>query len=278
MRPPIPPKFQLQRAGESKIDLTGKRVLLTGASSGIGEVAAEKFARHGAVVAVVARRQDRLDELVDRITTDGGTAYAFATDLSDLDAIDAVAASVEAKLGGVDILINNAARSIRRPVADSLDRWHDIERLMQLNYMGPLRLIRAIAPGMLERGDGHIVNVATWGVFFDGAPLFGIYNASKSALAAVGGSMETEWGSRGVHTTTLYYPLVKTDMSAPTKAFERIPGLSPDEAADWMVIAAQTRPIRIAPRVAVAARAMSAVSPSAGLSILRRSGFRPKSP
>jgi NAD(P)-dependent dehydrogenase (short-subunit alcohol dehydrogenase family) len=278
MRPPIPPKFQLQRAGESKIDLTGKRVLLTGASSGIGEVAAEKFARRGAVVAVVARRQDRLDKLIDRITTGGGTAYAFATDLSDLDAIDAVAASVEAKLGGVDILINNAARSIRRPVADSLERWHDIERLMQLNYIGPLRLIRAIAPGMLERGDGHIINVATWGVFFDGAPLFGIYNASKSALAAVGGSMETEWGHRGVHTTTLYYPLVKTDMSAPTKAFERIPGLSPDEAADWMVVAAQTRPIRIAPRVAVAARAMSALSPSAGLSILRRSGFRPKSP
>jgi len=144
--------------------------------------------------------------------------------------------------------------------------------------MGPLRLIRAIAPGMLERGDGHIINVSTWGVFFDGAPLFGIYNASKAALAAVGGSMGTEWSGRGVHTTTLYYPLVKTDMSAPTKAFERIPGLSPDEAADWMVVAAQTRPIRIAPRVAVAARAMSALSPSAGLAILRRSGFRPKSP
>jgi NAD(P)-dependent dehydrogenase (short-subunit alcohol dehydrogenase family) len=278
MRPPIPPKFQLQRAGEAKIDLAGKRVLLTGASSGIGEAAAEKFARSGAVVAVVARRQDRLAELVDRITAAGGTAHPFAADLSDFDAIDAVAASVEAELGGVDILINNAARSIRRPVADSLERWHDIERLMQLNYMGPLRLIRAIAPGMLERGDGHIINVATWGVFFDGAPLFGIYNASKSALAAVGGSMGTEWGPRGVHTTTLYYPLVKTDMSAPTKAFERIPGLTPDEAADWMLIAAQTRPIRIAPRVAVAARAMSAVSPSAGLSILRRSGFRPKNP
>ena len=162
---------------------------------------------------------------MERITAAGGQAHAFAADLSELEAIDALAASVEAKLGGIDILVNNAARSIRRPVADSLERWHDIERLMQLNYMGPLRLIRAIAPAMLERGDGHIINVATWGVFFDGAPLFGIYNASKSALAAVGGSMETEWGHRGVHTTTLYYPLVKTDMSAPTKAFERIPGL-----------------------------------------------------
>ena len=276
MRPPIPPKFQLQRAGESKIDLAGKRVLLTGASSGIGEAAAEKFARRGAIVAVVARREDRLTDLVKRITDVGGQAHAFAADLSDLDAIDAVAASVEAKLGGVDILVNNAARSIRRPVADSLERWHDIERIMQLNYMGPLRLIRAIAPGMLERGDGHIINVATWGVFFDGAPLFGIYNASKAALSAVSGTMETEWSHAGVHTTTLYYPLVKTDMSAPTKAFERIPGLEPDEAADWMVIAAQTRPIRIAPRVALTARTIGTFNPKFPLALIQRGGFRTK--
>jgi NAD(P)-dependent dehydrogenase (short-subunit alcohol dehydrogenase family) len=127
---------------------------------------------------------------------------------------------------------------------------------------------------MLERGDGHIINVSTWGVFFETAPLFGMYNASKSALAMVGGAMETEWGPRGVHITTLYYPLVKTAMSAPTKAFEGVPGLSPEEAADWMVIAAQTRPVRIAPRVAVAARALSTVNPMAGLAMLRRSGFQ----
>lgn len=276
MRPPIPPKFQLQRAGEAKIDLVGKRVLLTGASSGIGEVAAEKFARRGAIVAVVARREDRLNDLVDRIAKAGGTAYAFAADLAELDAIDELAATVEAKLGGVDILVNNAARSIRRPVAESLDRWHDVERLMQLNYMGPLRLIRAVAPGMLERGDGHIINVATWGVFLDGAPKFGLYNASKAALATVGGVMETEWGGLGVHTTTLYYPLVKTDMSAPTKAFDSVPGLTAEEAADWMVIAAQTRPIRIAPRIALTARTMSTLSPALPMAILRRSGFRPK--
>jgi len=255
----------------------GKVVWITGASSGIGEAAAEKFARRGAVVAVVARREDRLNDLVDRIATAGGTAHAFAADLSDIDALDAVAASVENKLGGVDILINNAAQTVRRPVADSLERWHDIERIMQLNYMGPLRLIRALAPGMLERGNGHIINVATWGVFFDGAPLFGIYNASKASLAAVGGSMETEWAHAGVHITTLYYPLVKTDMSAPTKAFERIPGLEPSEAADWMVVAAQTRPIRIAPRVALTARTMGTFNPRLPLALIQRTGFRPRS-
>lgn len=278
MRPPIPPKLQLQRAGGSKVELAGKRILLTGASSGIGEAAAEKFARRGAVVAVVARREDRLNDLVKRISEGGGTAHAFPADLSDLAEIDKVAAAVESELGGVDILVNNAARSIRRPVADSLERWHDVERITQLNYLGPLRMIRAIAPNMLDRGDGHIINVATWGVFLEGAPRFGIYNASKAALSIVGGSMETEWGGLGVHTTTLYYPLVKTDMSAPTKAFDRVPGLTPEEAADWMVVAAQTRPIRIAPRVALTARTMSTLSPAMPMAILKRSGFRPRNP
>lgn len=275
MRPPIPPKFQLHRPWGSKIELAGKRVLLTGASSGIGEAAAEKLARHGAVVAVVARREDRLNELVERITQAGGEAYAFPCDLSDMAAIDAMAAAVETKLGGIDILVNNAARSIRRPMLDSLERWHDVDRIMQLNFNGPLRLIRAVVPGMLERGDGHLINVATWGVFFEGAPLFGIYNASKTALATVGATMDTEWRAQGVHTTTLYYPLVKTDMSAPTKAYERIPGLSPDEAADWMVIAAQTRPFRIAPRVALTARTMGTLNPAIPLRIIRRSRFQP---
>lgn len=276
MRPPVPPKFQLQRAGDAKVDLVGKRILLTGASSGIGEAAAEKFARRGAIVAVVARRADRLEALAERIRAAGGTAFAFPADLSDLDAIDALAAQVEEKLGGVDILINNAARSIRRPMSESLERWHDVDRIMQLNFQGPLRLIRAVVPAMLARGDGHIINVATWGVYIETAPHFGIYNASKSALAVVGGSMEVEWGARGVHTTTLYYPLVKTDMSAPTKAFDAIPGLSADEAADWMVVAAQTRPLRIAPRIAVVARTINALNPALGLAALRRAGFRPK--
>ncbi|MDT7731882.1 MAG: hypothetical protein QOK45_2135, partial [Mycobacterium sp.] len=130
MRPAL--TEQALRRRRDHVDLAGKRVLLTGASSGIGEAAAEKFARRGARVVVVARRQELLDAVVERITRSGGDASAYAVDLSDLDAVDELAAKVEQDLGGVDILINNAGKSIRRPLAESLDRWHDVERTMTL--------------------------------------------------------------------------------------------------------------------------------------------------
>ncbi|WP_046321853.1 SDR family NAD(P)-dependent oxidoreductase, partial [Mycobacterium sp. UM_Kg1] len=169
-----------------------------------------------------------------------------------------------------DILVNNAGRSIRRPLAESLDRWHDVERTMTLNYYSPLRLIRAIAPGMLQRGDGHIINVATWGVMSEASPLFGVYNASKTALSAVSRVIETEWADQGVHSTTLYYPLVATPMIAPTKAFENRPALSSGEAAEWMITAARSRPVRIAPRIAVTARALDVVAPGLVTSVMQR--------
>lgn len=240
MRPPMAPQVLVNRPLIKPIELAGKRILLTGASSGIGEAAAEQFAREGATVVVVARRQELLDALAERITTAGGDATAIACDVSDMDAVDALVADVEKRLGGVDILINNAGRSIRRPLAESLERWHDVERTMVLNYYAPLRLIRGLAPGMIERGDGHIINVSTWGVLSEASPLFSVYNASKAALSTVSRVIETEWGERGVHSTALYYPLVATPMIAPTKAYEGVPALTPEEAGEWMITAART--------------------------------------
>ncbi|MGO9508855.1 MAG: SDR family oxidoreductase [Mycobacterium sp.] len=261
MRPPVSPQLLLNRPAIKPVDLEGKRILLTGASSGIGEAAAEQFARHGATVVVVARRQDLLDTVADRITTAGGRAMSLPCDLSDMDAVDALVADVQSRIGGVDILINNAGRSIRRSLAESLERWHDVERTMTLNYYAPLRLIRGLAPGMLERGDGHIINVSTWGVLSEASPLFSVYNASKAALSAVSRIIDTEWGRKGVHSTTLYYPLVATPMIEPTKAYDGLPALTSEEAAEWMVTAARTRPIRIAPRMALAAKALNTVGP-----------------
>jgi NAD(P)-dependent dehydrogenase (short-subunit alcohol dehydrogenase family) len=275
MRPPISPQLLVNQPAIKPIELGGKRILLTGASSGIGEAGAERLAREGATVVVVARRQDRLDALAERITTAGGTAISIACDVSDLDAVDALVADVERRLGGIDILINNAGRSIRRSLAESLERWHDVERTMVLNYYAPLRLIRGLAPGMLERGDGHIINVSTWGVLSEASPLFSVYNASKAALSAVSRVSETEWGPRGVHSTILYYPLVATPMIAPTKAYEGLPALTSEEAAEWMVTAARKRPVRIAPRMAIAARALDIVGPRLVNSIMQRQNLQP---
>jgi NAD(P)-dependent dehydrogenase (short-subunit alcohol dehydrogenase family) len=276
MRPPVTPELLQYRPGRDVVDLKGKRILLTGASSGIGEAAAEKFARRGADVVVAARRQELLDELVDRITASGGNAQAHACDLSDLDAVDELVAKVEHDLGGVDILINNAGKSIRRPLAESLERWHDVERTMALNYYSPLRLIRGLAPGMLERRDGHIINVSTWGVLSESSPLFSVYNASKAALTAVSRVIETEWSDRGVHSTTLFYPLVITPMIAPTRAYDGLPGLSADEAANWMITAARVRPVRIAPRMALTAHALNSVAPGAVDAVMKRQRVQPK--
>ena len=269
MRPP------LRVPARTRIKLGGKRVLITGASSGIGEAGAQRFGEEGAEVIVVARRADLLDELVSRIAEAGGTATAIPCDLADLDAVDALADTVEQRFGGVDILVNNAGRSIRRPLAESLDRWHDVERTMTLNYYSPLRLIRGLAPGMIERGDGHIINVATWGVLSEASPLFGVYNASKAALSAVSRVIETEWARSGVHSTTLYYPLVATPMIAPTKAYNGMPALSSAEAGEWMIDAARRRPVRIAPRFGVSARALDVVAPGMLNAVLKRQRMQP---
>ncbi|MEH3143132.1 MAG: SDR family oxidoreductase [Mycobacterium kyogaense] len=276
MRPPLIPTLLQYRPDREVVDLAGKRILLTGASSGIGEAAAEKLARRGATVIAVARRQELLDELVTRITDAGGSARAHACDLSDLDAIDALVDSVTAEFGGVDILVNNAGRSIRRPLEESLERWHDVERTMTLNYYGPMRLIRGLAPGMLDRGDGHVINVSTWGVKTESPPLFGAYNASKAALSSISRIIETEWGDRGVHCTTLYYPLVKTPMIAPTRAYDGLPGLSASEAAGWIITAARHRPVSIAPRIAVTAHAINSIAPAAVDTIMKRQRMQPR--
>ena len=257
--PRLPPR--------APIDLRGKRILVTGASSGIGEVAAEKLAGYGARVIVVARRAALLDELVERISSRGGTALAIPANLVDMDAVDELVRDV----GPVDILINNAARSIRRPLLESLDRWHDVERTIALNYYAPLRLIRGLAPGMVERGDGHIINISSWRVMPESSPYFGVYNASKAALSAVSRVIDNELADSGVQSTTIYYPLVATPMIAPTRAYDGLAALSADEAAQWMVVAARTRPVRIAPRKTLPLRALDLVSPRLLNGVMKRS-------
>lgn len=220
----------------------------------------------------MARRADELAAVVDEISAAGGQAQAYPIDLTDNGAVDAQMASILETHGKIDVLINNAGRSIRRSAAESLERLHDYERCMQINYFAPLRLIHHVLPSMLDAGDGHIINVLTWGTLMPAA-YFSAYTASKAALGTAAQGMDAEMRSKGVAFTGLHYPLVHTAMSAPTEHYKKMPGMSAEKAGGWMVKAVQSRPARIAPPYAVAAGLGNTLMPGASAGIAGRLKF-----
>ena len=221
----------------------GTITLITGGSSGIGEAAAKKIAGAGGEVVLVARTQENLDKVADEIRSSGGTAHVYACDLTDMDAIAAMADTVLADLGGVDMLVNNAGKSIRRSLALSYDRIHDYQRTMQLNYLGAVQLILKFIPGMRERGFGHIINVSSVGVQTR-APRFGAYIASKAALDSLCDALQAEVVNDDVKFTTVHMALVRTPMISPTKMYDKFPALTPDQAAGVITDAIVHRPRR----------------------------------
>jgi NAD(P)-dependent dehydrogenase (short-subunit alcohol dehydrogenase family) len=221
----------------------GKIVLITGGSSGIGEAAAKKIAEAGGVVVLVARTRENLEKVADQIRGDGGTAHIYPCDLSDMDAIAAMADQALDDLGGVDILVNNAGRSIRRSLRLSYDRIHDYQRTMQLNYLGAVQLILKFIPGMRERGFGQIINVSSAGVQTR-APRFGAYIASKAALDTLCDALQAEVVNDDVKFTTVHMALVRTPMISPTTMYDKFPALTPDQAAGVITDAIVHRPRR----------------------------------
>jgi thioester reductase-like protein len=231
----------LRQGGSLKEALDGKHVMITGASSGIGRSAAVKIAAAGGVPLLVARNVDKLEEVRAEIVAAGGTAYVYAADISDMDSIERLLERVLADHRNVDMLVNNAGRSIRRSIALSYDRFHDFERTMQLNYFGAVKLIIGLLPHMRERGAGHIVNVSSIGVQAN-PPRFSAYVASKAALDAFSRVVASEVIGDGVTFTTIHMPLVRTPMIAPTKMYDAFPTLSPEEAADMICEALRAQP------------------------------------
>jgi NAD(P)-dependent dehydrogenase (short-subunit alcohol dehydrogenase family) len=242
--------------------VNGKTVLITGASSGIGRAAALKIAAAGGIPLLVARTQEKLDEVREEIEAAGGTAYAYAADLSDYDSIDALVQRVLGDHPAVDMLVNNAGRSIRRSVALSYDRFHDYERTVRLNYLGTIRLVLGLLPHMRERRSGHIVNVSSIGVQAS-PPRFSAYVASKAALDAFTRVVSSETIGDDVTFTTIHMPLVRTPMIAPTKMYDSFPTISPDEAADLICEALRARPKQINTRLGTFAEVAYAVAPKA---------------
>jgi NAD(P)-dependent dehydrogenase (short-subunit alcohol dehydrogenase family) len=242
--------------------LEGKHVMITGASSGIGRATALKVAAAGGVPLLVARNVERLEEARAEIVAAGGTAYVYAADLSDMDSIDRLLERVLAAHSNVDMLVNNAGRSIRRSIALSYERFHDFERTMQINYFGAVKLIIGLLPHMRERGSGHIVNVSSIGVQTN-PPRFSAYVASKAALDAFTRVVASEVVGDGVTFTTIHMPLVRTPMIAPTKMYDAFPAITPDEAADMITSALRARPKHVGTRLGTFGEVAYALSPKA---------------
>ncbi len=224
--------------------LQGKYVVITGASSGIGQVTAHKVAQAGGIPVLVARGKDKLEDVRAMIEVRGGQALVYPCDLSDLDAIDALCLQLCAELPSVDFVINNAGRSIRRSLRLSHDRFHDFERTMALNYFGAIRLVMGLLQKMQEQKRGHVVNVSSIGVQTN-PPRFSAYVASKSALDSWSNVVASELVGDGVTFTGIHMPLVRTPMIAPTKIYDKFPTISPAQAADLVVEAMVERPHEI---------------------------------
>jgi NAD(P)-dependent dehydrogenase (short-subunit alcohol dehydrogenase family) len=242
--------------------VNGKTVLITGASSGIGKAAAMKIARAGGIPLLVARSADKLEETKRQIEDMGGTAYAYSADISDPDSVEELCNQVLADHAAIDVLVNNAGRSIRRSVALSYDRFHDFERTIKLNYLGTIKLIMELLPHMRERHSGLIVNVSSIGVQTN-PPRFAAYVASKAALDAWTRVVGSETIGDNVHFTTIHMPLVRTPMIAPTKIYDSFPTISPDEAADLICEAIRARPKQINTRLGTFGEVAYALFPKA---------------
>jgi NAD(P)-dependent dehydrogenase (short-subunit alcohol dehydrogenase family) len=258
--------------------VAGKVVLVTGGSSGIGLAAAHKFAEAGATTIICGRDQDKLDAACAEAKARGCEFIAYPVDVSDMEDCDRFVKLLQDKHGGVDFLVNNAGRSIRRAIESSFDRFHDFERTMQLNYFGALRLTMGLLPGMVERRRGHVVNISSIGVLTN-APRFSAYVASKAALDAWTRCAASEFADRGVTFTTINMPLVRTPMIAPTNIYNNVPTLSADEAAQLIADACINKPVRIATRLGIAGEVLHALLPRVA-QIVMNTSFRmfPDSP
>ena len=242
--------------------LHGRRVMVTGASSGIGEATALACAARGAEVLLVARRADELRRVAVEITGLGGTAHCYPCDLTSGEAIDDLVKVVLAEHGGVDYLVNNAGRSIRRSISSSYERMHDYERTMDINYFGPVRLTMGLLPAMVDQGFGHVVNVLSWGVLVK-APKFSAYLASKSALDVFSRIAAREYLSDNITFTNVRMSLVRTDMIGPTGLYAKAPALTPEQAAAKVVRALEDRPVTVDPLPARAVDVLNLLTPRA---------------
>lgn len=266
----LDPEISGDRSLKGRVE--NKIILITGASSGIGQATAFKLAENGAQMVLVARDEEKLAHTKKEVEERGGIAHTYQCDLSNIEQVDRLVENILAEHGRVDILINNAGRSIRRSVANSVDRFHDYERTMQLNYFGSLKLTLGLLPNMEAQGGGHVINISSIGVLTN-APRFSAYVASKAAMDAFTRCAASEYSDMNINFTTINMPLVATPMIAPTKIYKSVPTLSPDQAADLLATAIIDKPKRIATNLGIFGSVLHALFPKLA-EIIMNSSFR----
>ena len=264
----LDPELFIDRSLRGRVE--GKVVLVTGATSGIGRATARKLAGAGAIVVTIARDEQKIAETQAEFAELGLTMQVYQGDLADLAQGEAITRQIVEEHGGVDILINNAGRSIRRSIEDSFERFHDLERTMQLNYFGALKVIMGVLPTMIEKKKGHIINISSIGVLTN-APRFSAYVASKSALDAWVRTAASEFADKGVSFSIINMPLVKTPMVAPTKVYEQVPMMTPEEAADLVCDTIINKHVRLATRLGVFGQVVHALAPRVAQVIMNTS-------
>ncbi|MDN3454649.1 MULTISPECIES: SDR family NAD(P)-dependent oxidoreductase [unclassified Psychrobacter] len=244
----------------------GKNIIITGASSGIGERTAFLLSECGAHVILLARTEDKLKMVKENIETLGGAASYYPCDLTNMDEIEKTSEKILADFKHVDVLVNNAGRSIRRSVHESVNRFHDFERTMEINYFGAVKIILGFLPTMIGRQTGQIVNISSIGVLAN-SPRFSAYVASKAALDAFSRCLAAEVKGDNIKVTNIFMPLVRTPMIAPTKLYRYMPALMPDEAAMMVAKAIVHKPNSIASNMGKFASATYSLAPAINVGI-----------
>ncbi|WP_300335371.1 SDR family oxidoreductase [Accumulibacter sp.] len=266
----LDPDLFIDRTLRGKVE--GKVVLVTGGSSGIGRATIRKLAEAGAIAITIARDPKTLDETRAEFEAAGLRLITRAVDIADPQQCADLVKQLTDEHGGVDILVNNAGRSIRRGIENSFDRFHDFERTMEVNYFGALRLTMGLLPGMIAKRKGQVINISSIGVLTN-APRFSAYVASKAAMDAWARCAASEFADRGIEFTTINMPLVRTPMIAPTKIYEQVPTLSPEDAADLVVEAIIHKPVRIATRLGIFGALLHSLTPKVA-QIVMNTSFR----
>ncbi len=246
--------------------VNGKNILITGGSSGIGEHTAHLLSECGAHVILLARTEEKLKEVKEAIEALGGKASYYPCDLTNMDDIEKTTNKIIADFDHIDVLVNNAGRSIRRSVHESVNRFHDFERTMNINYFGAVKIILGFLPIMISRQAGQIINISSIGVLAN-SPRFAAYVASKAALDAFSRCLAAEVKGNNVTVTNIFMPLVRTPMIAPTKLYRYMPALMPDEAALMVAEAIVSKPNSIASNMGKFASATYSLVPAFNVGI-----------